>query len=66
MSEASQEQQKSILVIRSPLSEDGFVAIYFSSPDGRLMNQQEWSHLRDVVDLANKVCIKQQARSQTA
>jgi hypothetical protein len=66
MSETFPEHLKNILVIRAPLSADGFVAIYFSTPDGRLMNQEEWSNLRDVVELANKVCIKPLARSQTA
>ena len=65
MSEPLPEQQKTMLVIRSPLSEDGFVSIYFSSRDGRLMNQEEWYNLRDLVELTNKMCIKQQARSQT-
>jgi hypothetical protein len=66
MSEPLPEQQKTMLVIRSPLSEDGSISIYFSSREGRLMNQDEWSHLKDVVELANRMCVKQQARSQTA
>jgi hypothetical protein len=66
MSEQLPEQQKTLLVIRSPLSEDGFVSIYFSSRDGRLMNEEEWWNLRQLIELTNKVCVKQQARGQTA
>jgi hypothetical protein len=66
MSEQLPEQQKTLLVIRSPLSEDGFVSVYFSSRDGRLMNEEEWWNLRQLIELTNKVCVKQQARGQTA
>jgi hypothetical protein len=66
MSEQLPEQQKPLLVIRAPLSEDGFVSIYFSSRDGRLMNEEEWWNLRQLIELTNKVCVKQQARGQTA
>jgi hypothetical protein len=59
-------QQKTMLVIRSPLSEDGFVSIYFSTRDGRIMSQEEWYHLRELVELTDKMCNKQQARSQAA
>jgi hypothetical protein len=66
MSEQLPEQQKPLLVIRAPLSEDGFVSIYFSSRDGRLMNEEEWWNLRQLIELTNKVCVKQQTRGQTA
>jgi hypothetical protein len=66
MSEQLPEQQKTLLVIRSPLSEDGFVSVYFSSRDGRLMNEEEWWNLRQLIELTNKVCVKQQARGQAA
>ncbi len=66
MSEQVPEQQKPLLVIRAPLSEDGFVSIYFSSRDGRLMNEEEWWNLKQLIELTNKVCVKQQARGQTA
>jgi hypothetical protein len=66
MSEQLPEQQKPLLVIRSPLSEDGFVSVYFSTREGRLMNEEEWSNLRQLIELTNKVCVKQQARGQTA
>lgn len=59
-------QQKTMLIVRSPLSEDGFVSIYFSTRDGRLMSQEEWYHLRELVELTDKMCNKQQARSQAA
>ena len=66
MTELLPEQQKAMLIVRSPLSEDGFISIYFSSRDGRLMNQEEWWNLKELVELTNKMCVKQQARSQTA
>lgn len=66
MAESLLEQQKTQLLIRSPLSADGFVSIYFSSPDGRLMNEEEWWNLKQLIELANKVCIKEQARTQSA
>lgn len=66
MSEQLPEHQKTLLVIRSPLSEDGFVSIYFSSRDGRLLNEEEWWNLRQLIELTNKVCVKQQARGQAA
>jgi hypothetical protein len=66
MSEQLPEQQKTLLVIRSPLSEDGFVSIYFSSRDGRLMSEEEWWNLRQLIELTNKLCVKQQARGQAA
>jgi hypothetical protein len=66
MPEPWQEQQKTQLVVRSPLSADGFVSIYFSSPDGRLMSEEEWWNLRQFIELANKVCVKQQTKAQSA
>jgi hypothetical protein len=66
MTEPLPEQQKTMLIVRSPLSEDGFISIYFSSRDGRLMRQDEWWHLKELIELTNKMCLKQQARSQTA
>jgi len=66
MTEPLPEQQKTMLIVRSPLSEDGFISIYFSSREGRLMNQEEWWNLKELVELTNKMCVKQQARSQTA
>jgi hypothetical protein len=50
MSEQLPEQQKTLLVIRSPLSEDGFVSIYFSSRDGRLMNEEVEPETADRID----------------
>lgn len=66
MTEPLPEQQKTQLVIRSPLSEDGFISIYFSSREGRLMDDEEWAHLRELVELTNRMCVKTKARSQTA
>jgi hypothetical protein len=60
------EQLKTLLVIRAPLSEDGLVSLYFSSPSGRLMTDQEWWNLKQLVELTNKVCIREQARSVPA
>ena len=61
-----QEPQKTQLIVRSPLSTDGFVSIYFSSPDGRLMKEDEWWNLLFLIELFHKICIKQQARAQSA
>jgi len=66
MSETLPEHQKTQLIVRSPLSTEGFVSIYFSSPDGRLMNEEEWWNLRQLIELTNKVCVKQQSRGQSA
>ena len=60
------EHQKTQLKVRSHLSTEGFVSIYFSSPDGRLMSEEEWWNLRQLIELTNKVCVKQQSRAQSA
>ena len=65
MPEPLPERQKTQLVVRSPLSTEGFVSIYSSSPDGRLMSEEEWWNLRQLIELTNRVCIKEQARAQT-
>ena len=66
MPEAMPESQKTQLIVRSPLSTEGFISIYFSSPEGRLMSEEEWWNLRQLIELTNKVCIKQQANAQSA
>jgi len=66
MADSLPETRKTQLLVRSPLSTDGFVSIYFSSPEGRLMTEEEWWNLRQLVELTNKVCIKPQARAQSA
>jgi hypothetical protein len=66
MSEIMQDQQRTQLIVRSPLSADGFVSIYFSSPDGRQMSEEEWWNLRQLIELTNRVCVKQQAHAQSA
>jgi len=66
MPEPPPEHQKTQLIVRSPLSADGFVSIYFSSPEGRLMNEEEWWNLTQLIELTNKVCMKQQARAVSA
>lgn len=66
MADSLPESQKTQLLVRSPLSTDGYVSIYFSSPEGRLMTEEEWWNLRQIIELTNKVCIKPQARAQSA
>ena len=66
MPEPLPEQQKTQLIVRSPLSTEGFVSIYFSSPEGRMMTEEEWWNLRQLIELTNKVCIKPQAQAQSA
>jgi hypothetical protein len=66
MPEPLPEQQKTQLIVRSPLSTDGFVSIYFSSPEGRLMSEDEWWNLRQLIELTNKVCVRPQTNAQSA
>jgi hypothetical protein len=66
MTEPLQEQQTSVLVLRAPVSEDGFVSIYFSSQDGRTMSLSEWSNLKQFIELTSKVCVKDEANAQAA
>lgn len=66
MAENQLFDQKSVLVIRAPLSEDGYASIYFSSTDGRLMTEREWGNLKQVLELASKVCAKAEAMAHSA
>jgi hypothetical protein len=66
MTEPLSENQKSLLVIRAPLSGDGFVSIYFSSENGRMMSLSEWSNLKQLIELISKVCVKQEVKAQAA
>jgi hypothetical protein len=59
-------EQKNNLIIRVPLSSDGYVSIYFSSNDGRLMSEREWWHLKQVIELASKAFVKTEERAQAA
>jgi hypothetical protein len=59
-------EQKSSLVIRVPLSGNSFASIYYSSSDGTQMSEREWWHLRQVVELASKMFVKQEERAQAA
>ena len=51
MPEPLPEHQKTQLIVRSPLSTEGFVSIYFSSPEGRLMSEEEWWNLKQLIEL---------------
>ena len=66
MPEPLPEREKTQLILRSPVSTEGFVSIYFSSPEGRLMSEEEWWNLRQLVEMTNKVCVKQHAQGQSA
>ncbi len=66
MTDNQSPELKTILVIRSPLSEDGYASIYFSSRDGRLMSEHEWWNLKQVVELASRICVKPEAKAQAA
>jgi hypothetical protein len=59
-------EQKNNLIIRVPLSPDGYVSIYFSSNDGRPMSEREWWHLKQVIELASKAFVKPEERAQAA
>lgn len=60
----NQAEQKNVLIIRAPLSEDGYASIYFSSSDGRPMNEREWWNLKQVVELASQFFVKQEERER--
>ncbi|HLV95468.1 MAG TPA: hypothetical protein VKS44_09790 [Candidatus Acidoferrales bacterium] len=62
----NQTEQKNVLIIRAPLSEDGYASIYFSSSDGRPMNEREWWNLKQVVELASQFFVKEEVRAQSA
>ena len=66
MTENQFPEPKSSLLIRVPVSADGYVSIYFTSKDGRLMGEREWWHLKQVVELASAVCVKPEERAQAA
>jgi hypothetical protein len=66
MSDNPAQEQKNILVIRAPLSEDGYASIYFWSNDGRLMNEREWWNLKQMVEMASKACAKSEPKAQAA
>ena len=66
MSDNPAQEQKNILVIRAPLSEDGYASIYFWSNDGRLMNEREWWNLKQLVEMASKACAKAESKAQVA
>jgi hypothetical protein len=66
MTENQTVEQKSVLIIRTPVSEDAYASIYFSTPEGRLMNEREWWNLKQVVELASKAFVKQEARAASA
>ncbi|HTU32267.1 MAG TPA: hypothetical protein VMF66_00530 [Candidatus Acidoferrum sp.] len=60
----NQAEQKNVLIIRAPLSEDGYASIYFSSSEGRPMNEREWWNLKQVVELASQFFVKQEDRER--
>ena len=64
MSDTQSMDQKNVLVIRAPLSEDGYASIYFSSSEGRPMNEREWWNLKQVVELASQFFVKQEERER--
>ena len=66
MSDNNMNEQKSILVVRAPLSSDGFVSIHFSSSEGRLMNDREWWHLKQVIELASRAFVKEEKERASA
>ena len=66
MSDNQNAEQKNVLIIRAPLSEDGYASIYFSSSDGRPMNEREWWNLKQVVELASQFFVKEEARAHSA
>jgi hypothetical protein len=59
-------EHKSHLLIRVPVSANGYVSIYFSNSDGTQMNEREWWHLRQVVEMASKAFAKPEEKVQAA
>ncbi len=66
MADNQTSEQKSSLVIRVPLSANSYASIYYASSDGAQMSEREWWHLKQVVELASKVFVKQEERAQAA
>ncbi|HXW56921.1 MAG TPA: hypothetical protein VEJ67_14315 [Candidatus Cybelea sp.] len=66
MAESNSTEQKNVLVVRAPVSEDGYASIYFSSPDGRQMTEREWWNLKQIVELASQIFVKSDAKTQSA
>lgn len=66
MTENLLTEQKSHLVIRVPVSANGYVSIYFSNSDGTQMTDREWWHLRQVVEMASKVFVRSDDKAQAA
>ncbi|MGA6960788.1 MAG: hypothetical protein WBY38_15335 [Candidatus Acidiferrales bacterium] len=66
MADNQMPEQKSMLVIRAPLSEDGWASIYCSSNDGRQMSEREWWHLKQVVELASRAFAAPEPKAQAA
>jgi hypothetical protein len=64
MAENSSDQ-KNVLVVRAPVSEDGYASIYFSSSDGRPMSEREWWNLKQIVELASQVFVKAETKAQS-
>jgi hypothetical protein len=62
----NQSEQKSNLVIRVPVSGNGYCSIYYSSSDGQQMSDREWWHLKQVVEMASKVFVKPEEKAQAA
>lgn len=66
MTENQLTEQKSHLLIRVPVSANGYVSIYFSNSDGTQMTEREWWHLRQVVEMASKAFAKPEEKVQAA
>ena len=66
MADSQFSDQKSMLVIRVPLSDEGYASIYFSNNEGRPMTAREWWHLKQVVELASRAFLKPEEKAQAA
>jgi hypothetical protein len=65
MAENNSAEQKNVLVVRAPVSEDGYASIYFSSTDGRQMTEREWWNLKQIVELASQIFTKPDTKTQS-
>ena len=66
VSDSQGSEQRSTLVIRVPLSDEGYASIYFSNSEGRPMTAREWWHLKQVVELASRAFLKPEEKAQAA
>jgi hypothetical protein len=66
VTENQSTDQKSNLIIRVPVSANGYASLYYSSSDAKQMSEREWWHLKQVIELASKIFVKPEEKAQAA